>query len=93
MRLSEVALKIVQEKCQYCHGLNGEGSSVIYPGLAGQNEKYIIKQLRDFLSGQRQGTMNEMAADLSDSDIDALANYFSNQPTLLYFIVRFYENF
>jgi len=78
----DIALKIVNDKCQHCHGLDGEASNVIYPRLAGQHKKYIIKQLQDFRSGTRQGTMNEMAADLTDSEIPALASYFSQKPTL-----------
>ena len=73
---------LVNNKCQHCHGADGEGSSAIYPRLAGQHKDYMIKQLQDFRSGQRQGTMNEMAADLSDIEIEALAEYFSNKPVL-----------
>lgn len=77
-----VALKIVQGKCQLCHGLEGEASNVVYPRLAGQHKNYIVKQLHDFRSGQRTGTMNEMAKDLTDPEITALADYFSSKPTL-----------
>lgn len=78
----EIALKIVQEKCQYCHGLKGEVSNTIHPRLAGQNKDYIIKQLHDFRSGYRKGIMNEMVGNLTDTEIEALANYFSSRPTL-----------
>jgi cytochrome c553 len=78
----DAALKIVQDTCQHCHGLYGESSNVIYPRLAGQNKKYIIKQLHDFRSGDREGTMNEIAVSLTDPEIDSLAIYFSSQPTL-----------
>ena len=74
--------KIVHDVCQHCHGLDGEASNVLYPRLAGQNKNYIIKQLRDFRSGKRQGTMNDMAAPLKDDEIIALATYFSAKPTL-----------
>ena len=77
----EVALEIVRDKCQHCHGLNGEASNVMYPRLAGQNKKYIIKQLHNFRSGQREGTMNDMVADVTDAEIESLATYFSSQPT------------
>ncbi len=77
----EVALNIIKDKCQHCHGLYGEASNVIYPRLAGQNKDYINKQLLDFRSGKRVGTMNDMAAGLTDEQITALANYFSTQPT------------
>ena len=73
---------IVGEKCRLCHGLEGEASSVIYPRLAGQHKEYLVKQLRNFRSGERRGTMNEQAADLTDDEIVALAEYFSQKPTL-----------
>lgn len=79
---SDIALKIVQDKCQLCHGLEGEASNVVYPRLAGQHKNYIVKQLHDFRSGKRTGTMNDMAKDLTDPEIIALADYFSSKPTL-----------
>lgn len=74
--------EIINNRCQVCHGLKGEGSSAIYPRIAGQHKEYIAKQLMDFRSGQRKGTMNEMAADLSNEEIFSLAEYFDGQPTL-----------
>lgn len=73
---------VVQSKCQHCHGSEGESSNAIYPRLAGQHKNYIIKQLHDFRSGKRQGTMNEMAAGLTDEQIIGLADYFSSKPVL-----------
>jgi len=77
-----IALSIIQDKCQHCHGMEGEASNVLYPRLAGQHNKYIVKQLHDFRSGKRSGTMNDMARDLTDPQIIALADYFSSKPTL-----------
>ena len=74
--------EIVKIKCYLCHGIKGEGSSSIYPRLAGQHKEYIIKQLKDFKSGKRKSIMNEMAVDLSEQDIIDLAEYFNQQPTL-----------
>ncbi len=79
---SDIALTIVQDKCQHCHGMEGEASNVLYPRLAGQHNQYIVKQLQDFRSGARKGTMNDMARDLTDPEILALASYFSSKPTL-----------
>jgi len=79
---SNIASKIVHNKCQHCHGLEGEASNVLYPRLAGQHKNYIIKQLHDFRSLKRKGTMNDMARDLTDPEIVALADYFSSKPTL-----------
>lgn len=78
----DIALKIVQDKCQHCHGLEGEASNVVYPRLAGQHKNYIVKQLHDFRSGKRKGTMNDMANNLTDPEIIALADYFNSKPTL-----------
>jgi cytochrome c553 len=78
----DTAIKIIEAKCKLCHGLDGEASSAIYPRLAAQHENYIIKQLHDFRSGKRKGTMNEMATGLTDAQISDLAKYFSSKPAL-----------
>jgi cytochrome c553 len=77
---SERAREIVTERCYLCHGAEGEASSAIYPRLAGQNAKYIAKQLSDFKQGLRKGTMNEMAADLAEEEMLALGEYFASKP-------------
>jgi cytochrome c553 len=74
------AQAIVAGKCHLCHGLEGESSNAIYPRLAGQNPEYIAKQLADFKSGRRKGTMNEMAADLTPDEMVALGQYFASKP-------------
>lgn len=68
--------ELVEQKCSLCHGDKGQGNNT-YPRLAGQNTEYLKKQLRDFKSGRRQGTMNEMAADLTEDEISALATLYS----------------
>lgn len=73
----ERAQEIVNERCYLCHGAEGESSSAIYPRLAGQHAEYIAKQLSDFKAGRRQGTMNEMAADLTPEEMKALGEYFA----------------
>ncbi len=79
----EVAKSIVKEKCHLCHGEEGEASSAVYPRLAGQNRTYLVKQLKNFRDGKRKSdTMNEMAAGLTDEQIEALAEYFSSKPAL-----------
>lgn len=71
---------IVSQVCHLCHGQDGENSTPVYPRLAGQNAAYITKQLADFKSGRRTGTMNAMAAGLDDADMEALGAYFSSKP-------------
>ncbi len=77
---ADIAKEIVGKKCHLCHGHEGESSSAIYPRLAGQHASYIVKQLADFKAGRRKGTMNEMAADLSEQEMLALGEYFAAKP-------------
>ncbi|WP_236674029.1 c-type cytochrome [Paraburkholderia hospita] len=47
------------------------------PNLAGQNEDYLIKALKDFKSGARQNDMMSLVAKpLSDGDIADLAAFY-----------------
>ncbi|TMM45647.1 c-type cytochrome [Colwellia ponticola] len=70
--------------CSACHGVNGVSASPMFPNLAGQNDVYIIKQLKDFKSGARiNATMAPMAANLSETDMADLAAYFSSLPSAI----------
>lgn len=72
---------IISSRCALCHGANGESASAIYPRLAAQHPQYLAKQLRDFRDGRRKSeTMSDMARDLQDAEIDALADFFSSKP-------------
>ena len=72
------------EVCQACHGMDGNSQVPDYPKLAGQNQDYLAKSLRDYKSGARKDpTMNGFAGTLTTQDIDNLAAYFSSQPAVL----------
>ncbi len=78
----KLAIQIIKNECHFCHGMEGEGSTHRYPRLAGQHKEYIVKQLKDFREGLREGTvMNKMAVDLKDNEIASIASYFSKKPT------------
>ena len=67
--------------CVACHSKNGVGIDPSYANLGGQNEAYLALQLKAFRSGDRSNPiMNPIAAQLSDQDINALAQWFSEQP-------------
>lgn len=71
---------MVMGKCFLCHGATGDSSSPLYPKLAGQNEAYLLKQLRNFKSGERDSTdMRKIVADMDDDDMRAAAHFFSRQ--------------
>ncbi|WP_194713017.1 c-type cytochrome [Noviherbaspirillum soli] len=65
-------------QCFVCHGADGLAKVPDAPNLAGQNEGYLIKALKDYKSGKRENEMmNAMAKNLSDQDIALVAAYFS----------------
>lgn len=71
------AEEIVSGRCFLCHGLEGESSSPMFPRLAGQHAKYMVKQLGDFKSGQRKSdTMKPQAEELTTEEMLALGTYF-----------------
>jgi cytochrome c553 len=62
--------------CIGCHGVGGQSMVSAYPVLKGRDVAFIVKNLTDYRSGARQnGTMNAMAAGLSDADIKNLGDY------------------
>ena len=64
--------------CAACHGVNGVSSIPTYPNLAGQQEDYLVAQLKAFRDGARQSQiMSPMAKPLSNRDIENLAVYLS----------------
>ncbi|MEE9493887.1 MAG: cytochrome c [Gammaproteobacteria bacterium] len=65
--------------CAGCHGAGGHSNNPLWPNLAGQQEAYMVKQLKAFKDGSRSDPMmSPMAKPLSDADIDNLAAYFAS---------------
>lgn len=74
------AQQIVNTVCVACHGADGNSLVAANPKLAGQHYDYLLKQLRDFKSGERKSAvMAGMVAALSPEDMANLAAYFSGQ--------------
>jgi cytochrome c553 len=66
--------------CAGCHGPNGRGNpGASYASIQGQHATYAAAQLRAYRSGERGTDPNQMmrnvAALLSDEEIDAVASY------------------
>jgi cytochrome c553 len=69
--------------CGACHGMDGNSSDAQYPKLAGQSERYIVRQLTDFKAGKRQNPiMLGMATPLSTQDMHDVAAYFASKTPL-----------
>jgi cytochrome c553 len=67
--------------CVPCHGMDGIGRDAEIPNLAGQNEVYLLNQLRAFRKGRRpHKEMLYMSRRMSDKDMQALAAYFASLP-------------
>jgi len=70
--------------CANCHGPQGRGEPPLLPYLAGQVPSYITATLQNWKTGARKTDpslqMNHVAAQLTDAEIGALAQYFAQQP-------------
>ncbi len=76
----KVDINALAGQCIACHGQQGVSSNDQWPNLAGQKQAYLIKEISAFRGGARQNTlMTPMVKDLSDTEIRALASYFSSQ--------------
>ena len=71
--------------CSSCHGEGGVGIGANFPALAGQSSVYLVNQLQAWQKGTRDpgpmGLMGAIAKKLSDADVHAVADYFSQQPS------------
>jgi len=80
----DISKKVIA--CVTCHGNHGKGlfqGVTMFPVIGGQHKAYIKKQLTDFRADTRSNSpsdiMNRITRSLSDSDIEALADYISSQ--------------
>lgn len=66
-------------KCQVCHGLDGLSKNPDAPNLSGQVERYLLKSLQAYKSGERRNDqMAVITKGLQDADMENLAAYFSS---------------
>lgn len=73
--------------CVQCHGPGGVGVGDAFPALAAQPAAYIAAQLRAWQAGTRHNDpielMRHVPAQLDDSDIQSVAEWFAAQPASL----------
>jgi len=68
------------EKCDRCHGANGNSARPNVPALASQRLDYLTKVLKDYQTGVRQSKeMSAMSSVLTDDDINGLAAHYAYQ--------------
>ncbi len=74
--LTPVALA---QSCANCHGPGGKSPGAI-PAIANLSADKMATALREFRSGERQGTiMNRIARGYTDPEIEALSQYLATQ--------------
>lgn len=75
---SSTAAPRISKSCVACHGANGISTAPLFPNLAGQNAKYLAKQLQDYQSGNRKDPiMTSVARTLNEQEIRVLVAYFT----------------
>lgn len=68
--------------CGACHGADGNSPVSAFPKLAGQHERYLLKQMQDIKSGARSvPTMAGQLDALEQQDLADIAAYFAAQKT------------
>ncbi len=66
--------------CGACHGGDGNSPAPTFPKLAGQGERYLVKQIHDIKSGARPvPAMAGQTDSLSEQDIADIAAYYAAQ--------------
>jgi cytochrome c553 len=68
--------------CAACHGDKGiPADPKATPVIWGQQQSYLMKQLRDFRSGERNSAiMSPLAKNLAEGDLRKIAAYFAAKP-------------
>ena len=73
----------IEEKlqvCNTCHGENGKPIDATIPIIWGQTEYFLVKQLHDYKSGDRENVvMASFAKRLTQADLRPAARYFASK--------------
>jgi cytochrome c553 len=68
------------DRCERCHGLDGNSTDPRFPMLAGQDRTYLAGALQAYAGTARSSsTMHAMAEPLSDADIERIVEYYSTR--------------
>jgi cytochrome c553 len=68
------------QRCDRCHGVNGNSIDPRTPAIAAQRIEYLQKALQAYQSGQRKNSvMAAMSGPLTDADVAGLASHYARQ--------------
>lgn len=72
-----------EKACNTCHGDSGNSTVSTFPKLAGQNAEYIVVQAKAIRDMKRKSgmasMMQPMVANVTDAELQSIADYLSNQ--------------
>jgi len=76
--------KALTTACAACHGADGNSMAPTFPKLAGQSEKYLLKQLEDIQKGAAKGgrdvpEMTGQLTSLSQADLENIAAFYASK--------------
>lgn len=74
------AVETKLENCRSCHGDRGQNFRPEIPRLIGQDERYLLKSLKDYQNGMRSNpTMVHVMRNLTDRELAEMAAYYASQ--------------
>jgi cytochrome c553 len=66
--------------CASCHGEDGNSQISGTPSLAGQQSRYFVAAVQEYLNGARESSpMHALVRDLSKLDVESMGLYFASQ--------------
>jgi len=65
--------------CSSCHGPGGNSTDEDVPSLVGRDAEWIVQQLEQFQSGERQNAIMNAMAPMAEGFEDSIAEYLSTQ--------------
>ena len=65
--------------CGGCHGPQGVSTDATTPGLASQDDKYLVDAIKAYRKTRKHEGMRHSIADLSDRDIENIAAFYTVQ--------------
>ena len=68
-------------RCERCHGIDGNSNDPRFPMLAGQDKTYLKNAMQAYTAGERSNatTMHKMAQPLSGMNIQLIGSYYASQ--------------
>ena len=77
------------ERCERCHGIDGNSTDPRFPMLAGQDRTYLENSLRSYIGGTRGSSiMHAMTDPLTEADLQRLADHYATrEPTSVVYML------